>query len=185
MDCTKVGVFQEADQIVLCSFLQSHDHMHLEAQIIFTDVLGNFVDQMQNRGTYVCMRTSVLFWNQQILWRATIPGWYFQGLFSMPAFKNSFLGALPPTVSQSFFQAGSSPADVNGPASVAICTSCLVGNEHGYCPTSSNFLTSSLHLSTLPGVGRPLLSFGLPVPELLAVLGPLFLFRPITLPAYL
>ena len=30
MDCTKVGIFQEASQIVICSFLQSQDHVHLE-----------------------------------------------------------------------------------------------------------------------------------------------------------
>ena len=95
----------------------------------------------------------MLFWNWQISWRATIPGWYFWGLFNMPAFKNSFLGALPPTVSWGFFLAGPSPADINGPASVAICASCLVGDDPGNCATSSSFLISSLHLPTLPGVG--------------------------------
>ena len=44
MDCTKVGIFQEASQIVLCSFLQSYDHMHLEAQVIFPDFLNNLAD---------------------------------------------------------------------------------------------------------------------------------------------
>ena len=125
---------------------------------------------------HLCMRSSVLLWNWQILWRATIPSQYFWGLFNMPAVKNSFLGALPPMVGQSFFWAGSSPTDVDGPTSVAICTSCLVGNDPGDCPMSSSFFTSSLHLCTLLGVGGPLVSFGLPVPELLALLGPPFLF---------
>ena len=72
----------------------------------------------------------------------------------MPVFKNSFLGALPPTVSQTFFWAGSFPADINGPTSAAICTSCLVGDDFGNCPTSSSsFLASSLHLSISPGEG--------------------------------
>ena len=99
------------------------------------------------------MRSSVLFWNQQILQRATIPSWYFWGLFNMPAFKNSFLGALSPTVSQSFFQAGSSPAGVNSPASAATCASCLVGDDSGNCPALSSFLAFSLHLSIFPREG--------------------------------
>ena len=47
VDCAKVGIYLEASQIVLCSFLQSQDHTHLEAQVIFTNFLGNFADQMQ------------------------------------------------------------------------------------------------------------------------------------------
>ena len=35
-------------------------------------------------------------------WRATIPNQYFCSLFNRPAFRNSFLGALPPTVGWSF-----------------------------------------------------------------------------------
>ena len=46
VDCTKVGILQEASQIVLCSFLQSQEYMHLEAQVIFTNFLGDFTDQM-------------------------------------------------------------------------------------------------------------------------------------------
>ena len=92
---------------------------------------------------------------------------------------------LAPTVSRSFFWAGSSPADINGPTSIAIYASCLVGDDSGNCPTSSSLLASSLHLSILPGVGGPLVSSGsmaIPVPEPLAVLGLLFLSWPITHP---
>ena len=46
LDHAKVGILQEAGQIVLCSFLQSKDCMHMEAQVIFTNFLGDFVDQM-------------------------------------------------------------------------------------------------------------------------------------------
>ena len=40
----------------------------------------------------------VLFWNQQISQRATIPSWYLQGFFTLPALRNSFHGAFPPTL---------------------------------------------------------------------------------------
>ena len=63
----------------------------------------------------LCIRSSVLFWNWWISWRATIPSQYLQDLFNNPALRNSFLGALLPTISWSFFQAGSSPGDVDGP----------------------------------------------------------------------
>ena len=45
VDCAKVGIFQEAGQIVLCSFLQSYDHAHLEAQVILPYFLGDISDQ--------------------------------------------------------------------------------------------------------------------------------------------
>ena len=53
------------------------------------------------------MRRSILFWNQQILWRATIPSWYLWGFFTLLAFRNSFLGVFPPVVGLCFLQAGS------------------------------------------------------------------------------
>ena len=46
MDHAKVGILQEASQIILCSILQSHNYVHLEVQIIFTNFLGDFMDQM-------------------------------------------------------------------------------------------------------------------------------------------
>ena len=45
VDHTKVGILQEASQKVLCSFLQSQDHVYLEVQVIFTNFLVNFADQ--------------------------------------------------------------------------------------------------------------------------------------------
>ena len=98
------------------------------------------------------MRSSVLFWNQWILWRASIPSWYFWGLFNIPAFRNYFCRPLPSTVGQTFLWAGSSPGDVNGSTSVAIWVNCWVGDDPGDLPTSSDFLTSILLLSTSPGV---------------------------------
>ena len=93
------------------------------------------------------MRSSVLFWNWQILWRATIPGWCFWVFFSFPAVKNSFLGALPFTVGWSFFLAGSSPPDIDGPASTA---KCWIGNDCGDLPTSpSHSASQSSWLSPL------------------------------------
>ena len=60
---------------------------------------------------------------------------------------------LAPTVGQSFLWAGSSPADIDGPTAVAIWVNCWIGDDSGDLPTSSTFLTSSLLLSTSPGVG--------------------------------
>ena len=70
------------------------------------------------KGSFL-MRRSVLFWNCQISQRATVPGWYFLVFLTLPAQRNSFQGALPPTVGQSFLQTGSSPK-ADGPASAAI-----------------------------------------------------------------
>ena len=45
VDCAKVRILQEASQILLCSLLQSQDHMHLELQIIFATSLVIAWDQ--------------------------------------------------------------------------------------------------------------------------------------------
>ena len=68
------------------------------------------------KGSFL-MRSSVLFWNCQISQRATVPGWYFLVFLTLPAWRNSFQGALPPTVGQSFLLTGSSLPDIDGPAS--------------------------------------------------------------------
>ena len=44
-DHTDVGILQVDGQVVLCSFLQHHDHAHLEAQVILSYALGNFADE--------------------------------------------------------------------------------------------------------------------------------------------
>ena len=100
------------------------------------------------------IRCSVLFYNWWLLQRATIPGWYFQSLFNSPALQNSFLGALPPTIGWSFFWAGYSPADVNGPTLTAITANCLIRDDSGDLPTHSSFFTFSFICSTLAGLGE-------------------------------
>ena len=85
------------------------------------------------------IRRSVLFWNWQISQRATIPSQYLQGFFTLLAFRN-FLGALPPTVSLSFFLADSSLPNVDGLASTAIWANCWVGDNSGDLPTSPQIL---------------------------------------------
>ena len=92
------------------------------------------------------MRSSVLFWNCQISQRATVPGQYFLVFLTLPAWRNSFWGALPPTVGWSFLLTGSSPK-ADGPVSTAIWANCQVGNDDGDLPTSSSCLASSTHLS--------------------------------------
>ena len=68
------------------------------------------------------------------------------GLLTFPAWRNSFWGALPPMVGQSFLWTGSSP-EADGPGSAAIWANCWVGDDDGDLPTSSSHLTSSTHLS--------------------------------------
>ena len=99
------------------------------------------------------MRSSVLFWNCHIMQRATVPGQYFLGFFTFPACKNSFWGALPPTVGWSILQAGSSPPNLDGLASTAIWTNCWVGNDDGDHPTPSNYSASSTHFSISSTLG--------------------------------
>ena len=45
MDHTQVGIFQEADQVLLCSIPQSQHHTYLEVHIILPYFLDNFMDQ--------------------------------------------------------------------------------------------------------------------------------------------
>ena len=77
------------------------------------------------------IRSSVLFWNCQISQRETVPGWCFLVFFSFPAWRNSFQGALPPIVGQSFLLTVSSLPNVDGPASSAIWANCWVDNDKG------------------------------------------------------
>ena len=97
------------------------------------------------KGSFL-IRSSVLFWNCQISQRATVPGWYFLVFLTFPAWRNSLLGALPPTVGQSFLLTGSSPK-ADGPASAAIWANCWVSDNDGDLPTSSSCLASCTNLS--------------------------------------
>ena len=97
------------------------------------------------KGSFL-MRSSVLFWNCQISQRATVPGQYFLVFFTFPTLRNSFWGALPPTVGWSFLLAGSSPK-TDSPVSTAIWAHCQVGDNDGDLPTSSSSLASSTCLS--------------------------------------
>ena len=98
------------------------------------------------------IRRSVLFLNQQISWRATIPGQYLWGFFTLLAFRNSFWGALPPTVSLSFLLAGSSLPDIDGPASATIWANFWVGDGSSNLPISPNFSASVILFSISLGV---------------------------------
>ena len=102
------------------------------------------------KGSFL-IRSSVLFWNHQISQRATVPGWYFLVFLTLLAQRNSFWGALPPTVGQSFLWTGSSPK-ADGSASAAIWANCWVGNDDGDLPTSSSHLASSTYLSASSNV---------------------------------
>ena len=85
-------------------------------------------------------------WNCQISQRATVPGRYFLVFLTLPAWRNSFQGALPPMVGWSFLWTGSSPK-ADGPVSSAIWAKCWVGNDDSDLPTSSSHLASSTCLS--------------------------------------
>ena len=82
------------------------------------------------KGSFL-MRCLVPFWNCQISQRATVPGQYFLVFFTLPALRNSFWGALPPMVGQSFLLTGSSLPNVDGLASKAIWANCQVGDDDG------------------------------------------------------
>ena len=99
------------------------------------------------------MRRSVLFWNWLISWKVTVPGQYLWLFFTFLALRNSFWGALPPTVGWSFLLASSSLPNVDGPASAASWANCQVGNDSSNLPTYSNISASTLLLSISPGVG--------------------------------
>ena len=99
------------------------------------------------------MRSSVLFWNWQILQRVMTPGLYFWFFFIFPAVKNSFLGALPPTVGQSFFLAASSLLNRKDPALAAIWVNCQDGDDCGDLPASSSHSTSATLLLTSSSSG--------------------------------
>ena len=88
----------------------------------------------------------MLFSNCQISQRETGPGQYFLIFFTFPPWRNSFLGALPPMVGQSFLLAGSSLSNVDGPASAAIWANCQVGDDEGDLPTPSSCSTSAILL---------------------------------------
>ena len=88
--------------------------------------------------------------------RATVPGQYFLVFFTFPALRNSFWGALPPMVGQSFRLTGSSP-ETDGPVSTAIQANCWVGKQwqwltHFLQPSSLLYPPLSLfhHLLHLP-----------------------------------
>ena len=98
------------------------------------------------KGSFL-MRSSVLFWNCQISQRATVPGQYFLVFLTFPAWRNSFQGALAPTVGWSFLLTGCSWPKADGLASTAIWANCWVGNDDGDLPTSSSLLASSTHIS--------------------------------------
>ena len=95
------------------------------------------------------MRSSVIFWNHWILVRATVLGKYFLVFLTLLAFKNSFQGALPPMVGQSFFLASSSLPNVDA----AIWANCWVANDGGDLPTPSSHSASAILLiiSSAPG----------------------------------
>ena len=67
------------------------------------------ISQTSHEKGSILIRSLVLFWKCQISQRATVPGQYFLVFLTLPAQRNSFQGALPPMVGQSFLWTGSSP----------------------------------------------------------------------------
>ena len=93
------------------------------------------------------MRSSVLFYNWWILWRATIPSWYFQGFFMTPFLVNYLWRVFLPTVGLMWL-AGSALGVLEGSSSTTILASCHIGDDQGDNPTSSSLPTSSLLLNS-------------------------------------
>ena len=90
MDGAVVFIFQEAGQIELCSFLQSHDCAHLKCRSCCPRSWA--ISQTTFIKGCLHMRSSVLFLYHQISQTATVPGQYFWGFFNGAAFQNSFWG---------------------------------------------------------------------------------------------
>ena len=84
------------------------------------------------RGSFL-IRSSVLFWNCWISWRATVPGQYFLVFLTSLAWRNSFWRVLLPMVGWSFLLTGSFPK-VDGLASAAIWAK-LSGWQWQWWPT--------------------------------------------------
>ena len=118
----------------------------MEVQIIFAHFQGYLMDWLWER-EFPDKELSAL-WNCWISRRATVPGQYFLVFLTLPSWRNSFWGALPPTVGWGFLLTGSSPK-AESPASTAIWANCLVGNDDGDLPTSSSHLASSTLLLSL------------------------------------
>ena len=122
------------------------------------------------------MRSSVLFWNWQISSRATVPGQYFWVFMTFPAFKNSFLGVLPPTVGWSFFLASSThptqmawPLQPSGPAVGLAMTE--VTPTFLSCSAPAFCFSISLGSGGVPGAGNGG-EMVMGVPGLWYILGP-------------
>ena len=64
--CRDLCILQESNQVKLCSFLQSHDHMHLEAAGHTFLSLWLFCRLLLQEGTLAVSRSSVLLWYCQI-----------------------------------------------------------------------------------------------------------------------
>ena len=104
VDRAQVGVLEQADQIALAGFLQSHDGSALEPQVSL-EVLGDFSDQSLEG--QLSVNSSVDFWYLLISLRATVPGLYRWGFFTPPVegalflaalVASCFLGAFPPVL---------------------------------------------------------------------------------------
>ena len=123
----EVGVFHETNQICFYSFLQAYYSAVPWKCRSYLPTSRAISCTSHEKGSFL-IRSSVLFWNCWISQRATVPGQYFLVFLTLPALRNSFWGALPPMVGQSFLWTGSSPK-ADGPASAAIWANCWVGND--------------------------------------------------------
>ena len=131
---TEVGVFQKPKQICLCSF---HRHKMVCAWKCRSHLPTSRVTSWtSHEKCNFQIRSSVLFWNWWISCRTTVSSWYFWGFQTFPALRNSFHGALPPMVGQSFLLAGSSLPNIDALAYTAIWANCWVGDDSGDLPTS-------------------------------------------------
>ena len=103
------------------------------------------------------MRTSVLFWNCQISWRATVPGWYFLVFFTLPAWRNSFWGlCLPQYVRASSWLAPPYPKQMAQPLQPSEPTVRLVTMTVSF-PHPPAILLPPLTSLPLPSSSPPLL----------------------------
>ena len=126
VDPTKVGIIQEAGQIVLCRAMTMCTWKHRS----YFPAPWVILQTRCKKGACVWAAQCSSGTGGSCRGLVSLAGTFRASYVGQP-FRNSLHGALPPTVGWSSFLAGSSPAGSEGPASAAIC---LVGDNPGNHP---------------------------------------------------
>ena len=139
MDHAEVCILQEASQVILCSFLQSHDHMHLEAQVNLSYVLGYFTDQ-SHEGVLVYEDLYGPLVSPDLTEPLSPAGT--SRASSQGLYTKILPGGLSPNCRPNLFPHWLPLAGTDGPALATIWASCWVGDNPGHLPASFSLFAS-------------------------------------------